>query len=240
MPPAADDRAFLDLHTHSSYSFDSLARPEDMVRVAVRRGLTHLAITDHDRLEGAFRARDAAGEELTVIVGEEIRTRQGDLIGLYLERVVPPGLDLSEAIAAVHEQGGLAGLPHPFDRIRGVGKAAGREALLARLVDQLDFVEAWNARVLGGSANARAAEFAHHHGLPGVASSDSHSLLEVGVACTIVGGPVRTPGELRTALTHATLMTGRATYFVRGWTPLVKIINRVRGNGRVRPTVSIR
>jgi predicted metal-dependent phosphoesterase TrpH len=111
--------AFVDLHSHTSASFDSLASPQAVVRAAAARGLTHLAVTDHDRIDGALRARDAAPDGLTVLVGEEIRTADGDLIAVFLERPVPPGLPVADTIAAVREQGGLVGVPHPFDRLRG-------------------------------------------------------------------------------------------------------------------------
>jgi len=239
-PAAEGTRVFLDLHCHSAASFDALSRPADIVRVAAERGLTHLAITDHERLDGAQRARELAPAGLTVIVGEEIRSADGDVLGLYLEQAVAPGMSALETIAAIHEQGGLAGLPHPFDHFRHSGLAGEREASLEALVGGLDFIEAYNARVAFGDANERAAEFAWRHGLPGVASSDAHSLLEVGVACTIVPGPVRTPDQLRAALAQVTLMPGHASYLVRGLTPLAKLINRTRGNRRVHPGTSSR
>ena len=113
---------FADLHTHSSASFDSLASPASLVRTAASRGLTHLAITDHDRIDGALAARDVAATlapALSVIVGEEVKTTEGDLIALFLERAVRPGLRAEDAIAEVRAQGGLVGIPHPFDRFRG-------------------------------------------------------------------------------------------------------------------------
>ena len=79
-------RAVVDLHCHTSASFDSLSDPAAVARTAALRGITHLAITDHDRIDGALRARDAATPGLTVIVGSEVRTAQGDLIALFLER----------------------------------------------------------------------------------------------------------------------------------------------------------
>ena len=83
-------RYFIDLHCHTSASFDCLADPASVVKAAAKRGLTHIAITDHDRIEGALRARDAAPAGLTVIIGEEIKTSDGDLIALFLERAVAP------------------------------------------------------------------------------------------------------------------------------------------------------
>lgn len=225
-------RAFADLHCHSSASFDSLSRPADLVRAAEARGLTHLAITDHERLDGALRARDLAPPGLTIIVGEEVRTTAGDLLGLYLERAVPMGLSPAETAQAIHEQGGLVGLPHPFDRFRWSGASKVVEAAaLAELAERIDFVEAHNARAVGG-ANEQAARFARDQGRPGVASSDAHTCLEVGVAYTILPGDPRTAAEMQTALTEARLVIGRATVFVRGWTPLAKLAQRVRGNGR--------
>ena len=223
-------RAFIDLHCHTNASFDSLADPLAVVRAAAGRGLTHLAITDHDRIEGALRARDGAPAGLTVIVGEEIRTAAGDLIALFLERAVPPGRPVAETIAAVREQGGLVGVPHPFDRLRG---SMGRSAALEAMVGLVDWVEAFNARVFGGAANEQAALLARDFGLPGVAVSDAHSTLEVGVAYTALTGDPSTPAGMLAALPSAELVTGRATYFVRLNTPLAKLVQRMRGNGRV-------
>nr|MBA2380991.1 PHP domain-containing protein [Chloroflexota bacterium] len=114
-------RAFADLHIHSRASFDSLASPASLVRTAAARGLTHLAITDHDRIDGALEARDHAAHDadamnaadgvpgVNVIVGEEVRTADGDLICLFLERAIAPGLSAEETIAAARSQGALVG-----------------------------------------------------------------------------------------------------------------------------------
>jgi predicted metal-dependent phosphoesterase TrpH len=227
-PPA---RAFVDLHCHTRASFDSLSDPAAVARAASARGLTHLAITDHERLEGALRAREAAPDGLTIIVGEEVRTRDGDLIALFLERAVPPGLSAAETVAAVREQGGLVGIPHPFDRFRG---SLGRTEALAALAPLVDWVETHNARVVG-SGNDKAVELAADHGLPGVAVSDAHSLLEVGVAYTAMAGDPSTPDGLRAALAASTeIVPGRASYVVRALTPVAKAVQRLRGNPRIR------
>jgi len=227
--------AFVDLHCHTSASFDSLADPLKVVRAARDRGITHLAITDHDRIDGALRAREAGIEGITVIVGEEVKTAGGDLICLFLHEVIPPGLSPAETIARAREQGGLVGIPHPFDRYRGsVGKA---EDEIRALVGLVDWVEAHNARIVGGKGNEQAAELARSAGIPGVAVSDAHSILEIGVAATRLEGDPSTPAGLLAALRTARVVPGRATYFARAITPLAKIVQRVRGNGRVRPAV---
>ena len=222
-------RAFIDLHCHTSASFDCLSRPEDVVRAAAARGLTHLVITDHDRIEGAIAAREAAPAGLTVIVGEEVRTSEGDLVCAFLERAIAPGLSAADTVAAARAQGALVGIPHPFDRWRG---SLLRDARMAALLPLVDWVETHNARVVGGG-NQRAAEFAHDHGRPGVAVSDAHSILEVGVAYTALDGDPSTPGGLLAALANAELVPGRASFTIRLWTPVAKLVQRARGNGRI-------
>ena len=224
-------RAFIDLHCHTSASFDSLARPGDVVRAAAARGLTHLVVTDHDRIDGALAARAVAPAGLTVIVGEEVRTADGDLIAAYLERAVAPGMSAVETVAAVREQGGLVGIPHPFDRLRG---SMLLDARMSTLVSLVDWVEVHNARLVGGG-NERATELAREHGLAGVAVSDAHSVLEVGVAYTALDGDPSTPAGLLAALPSAEIVPGRASYVIRLWTPVAKTVNHLRGNRRIHP-----
>lgn len=225
--PAA--RSFVDLHCHTAASFDSLARPGAVVRAAEARGLTHLAITDHGTIDGALRARDAAPRELTVLVGEEIRTLEGDLIALFLDRAIPNGLPAAEAIAAVRAQGGMVGVPHPFDRFRGsIGRTDGGRTGVDALIEAsgtVDWIEAWNARIVFGDGNIRAAELAAARRLPGVAVSDAHTTMEVGVASTVLEGDPSTPEELRRALSRTiVLQTGRASLYTRLATPAAKLM----------------
>jgi predicted metal-dependent phosphoesterase TrpH len=211
-------RAFIDLHCHTSASFDSLSRPEAVVQAAAKRGLTHLAITDHDRIEGALLARDAAPAGLVV------------LIALFLDHAVAPGRPARDTIAEVRAQGGVVGIPHPFDRFRGSMLKDPRLEAIGGLVD---WVEAHNARVIVGGGNEKAAAFARELGLPGVAVSDAHSVIEVGVAYTVLDGDPGTPEGLLTALANVELVPGRASYIVRTLTPIARLVNRARGNGRV-------
>ncbi|HEX5149267.1 MAG TPA: PHP domain-containing protein, partial [Candidatus Limnocylindrales bacterium] len=207
-----------------------LAAPGAVVRAAAARGLTHLAITDHDRIDGALEARALAPAGLTVLIGEEVKTLDGDLICVFLERAIPPGLSAEETIAAAREQGAMVGIPHPFDRLRGsLLRETGMEALGAKV----DWVESHNARVVG-PGNERAAAYAREHDLPGVAVSDAHSILEIAVAYTALDGNPSTPAGLREALASVELVPGRASLAIRTWTPLAKVVQRARGNRRVR------
>jgi predicted metal-dependent phosphoesterase TrpH len=238
--------AYVDLHCHTSASFDSLASPASVVRAALARGLTHLAITDHERISGALEAREHAlaqdpGEPgLTIIVGEEIRSRDGDLVAVFLTESIPPGLSGAETIAAVRAQGGLVGIPHPYDRSRGGSMQRAGGAALAALAGSVDWIEAWNARVLIGNANQRAAELAAATGLPGIASSDAHTSLEVGIASTVLDGDLSTAEGLLGALAGPRqLVFGRASAYVRLVTPVAKVVQRFRGNGRLAAPASL-
>jgi predicted metal-dependent phosphoesterase TrpH len=241
----------VDLHVHTSASFDSLSSPESIVRTAASHGLTHIAITDHDTIEGALIAREVVSREaldLTILVGQEVKTSEGDLIAVFLREAVESGLPPAEAIAAIRAQGGLVGIPHPFDQFRGsllkgsegVGPSADADAAAvgrgpAALVPLVDWVEAHNARIMVGRGNEQAIAFAHEHGLPGVAVSDAHTTLEIGVAYSVLAGDPSTPAGLLAALPPADLVTGRATYFVRLVTPVAKLVQRARGRGRRAP-----
>lgn len=164
----------VDLHLHTSASHDCLCPPAAVVRRARRAGLDRIAVTDHDRIEGALEARDLDPE--LVIVAEEVRTAEGiDLIGLFLSRHVAPGAPLEEVAEAIRSQGGIVYLPHPFDRFRGVDPEA-----LERLAAVVDAVEGFNARVHTRSRNERARRWAAERDLPLGAGSDAHTLAEIG------------------------------------------------------------
>lgn len=167
----------VDFHIHTCYSQDSLTSLEDVINAARSRGLDRVAITDHNRLEGALRLREMAPE--LAIVGEEVLTTEGELICYFLEEEVPAGLSPEEAIARVRDQGGIVGIPHPMDQVRRETMVSGA---LARIRGQLDCVEVFNARCLLPTDNRRAAVWAAEMGLPGTAGSDAHHPSEIGRA----------------------------------------------------------
>jgi hypothetical protein len=216
--------ARIDLHCHTSASFDSSADPAAVVMAAAARGLTHLAITDHDTLDGALRARDAAPAGITVIVGQECRTSDGDLILLFVERLIEPGRPAFETAADARAQGAVVGLPHPYD--------AARNSILARgpheeLAGHLDYVETFNARLVG-KGNERAARYALARSLPGVSVSDAHAILEVAIASTELRGEPSTAAGLRAALAAVQRQTPTGPVSDERGNPIARLVAGVR------------
>jgi predicted metal-dependent phosphoesterase TrpH len=178
-----DQPVRIDLHCHSSASYDGRVDPVRLVELARDRGLTHVAITDHETIDGALAAQKAAIEGITVIVGEEVRTTEGDLILLHVKEPVPRGLSPEETAMLARAQGCLIGLPHPFDPYRpSIAVGTERHEELERLAGLADYVEVHNGRVTDQHAGARAADFARRYSLPQVAVSDCHRETEVASA----------------------------------------------------------
>lgn len=165
----------VDLHCHTCYSRDSLTRLPALLRWMDRRGVDKVAITDHNTIAGALEFQARAPTRF--VVGEEIKTRHGELLALFLTEEIPMGLSIPETIARIRDQGGLVGVSHPLDRVRS--EAMGLEHL-EECHQSLDFIEVLNARTVFPLDNDKACELAIRWGLPGSAGSDAHAPFEVG------------------------------------------------------------
>ncbi|MGB0383573.1 MAG: PHP domain-containing protein [Ardenticatenaceae bacterium] len=187
-----------DLHLHTFRSFDSLNSYESIIRYVQLRGLDGIAVTDHNTMRGAFELAKIA--PFPVILAEEIRTAEGEVIGYFMQEEIPQGLGLEETIALVHEQGGIVTVPHPVDRLR-YKPALGEEVLL-RVMDKIDSIEGFNGRCLLPADNARATQLAKQYGKPMTTGSDAHSPWEIGrcyVEIAPFDGPQQFLANLRTA-----------------------------------------
>jgi predicted metal-dependent phosphoesterase TrpH len=165
----------VDLHSHTIYSKDSLTRTLDLIARARAVGLQRIAVTEHNRLDGALQAKALAPD--LVIVGEEIKTTQGEIIGYYLQEMVPRGLTPQETIRRLRDQGAVITIPHPLDSLRS--SAMGLAAVL-EIIDEVDALEVLNARCVRPQDNLAAAALALEHGKLVTAGSDAHTLGEIG------------------------------------------------------------
>lgn len=171
-------RVKVDMHMHSEVSPDSRMRPAEQARRIRETGLHVVCATDHNSIEGGLRLREIA-DGFRVIVGEEILSRDGEIIGLFLERTIPRGLSAEETIARIREQGGVVSIPHPFSRNR---LNHIRYSALERIKKDIDAIEILNAREAFTGDNLRAAKYASDNGIPGAAASDAHRPAEIGAA----------------------------------------------------------
>lgn len=165
----------VELHCHTHHSPDSLLRPQKLLEIAAARRLDKVAVTDHNTIDGARAAAALAPDR--IIIGEEIMTTEGELLGYFLTDSVPAGQAPLEAIDQLRAQGAVISVSHPFDSVR---KGAWAPAALDRILPHVDAIEVYNARAFSNGPNREAAARARQAGLPGTAGSDAHAGIEVG------------------------------------------------------------
>ena len=200
--PSGGERDWIvaDLHLHTNWSHDCQIPVDELLDHAEAIGLGAIAVTDHNVFGGALEAVEAArGRDLIVIPGEEVKTDgQGEVIGLFLSEEIPRGLSFGDTIAAIHGQGGIAYLPHPFDRLHAIPDPA----TLHRHLEEIDVLEVYNARLLFEAYNDEALRFARKYGLTMGAGSDAHVLQGVGTGglrMRAFAGPAEFLESMRTA-----------------------------------------
>ena len=178
----------IDLHTHSFFSGDGVSSPEELIATARRKGLHGFALTDHNTCEGVdyllgeglIRPDGLPVDGLLIIPGVEVTTSEGHLLCLGTTLPNMKGYPPSEVCKAIHERGGLAIPPHPYDLFR----AGIRQATLQTL--NVDAIEVFNAATTLRRYNRRALEYAMARNLPMTAGSDAHHESAIGTAYTIV------------------------------------------------------
>lgn len=166
---------FVEFHSHTNASKDSLTSPADLIAAARRKGIDRLIITDHNTIAGA-RAAQALDSEL-VIVGEEIMTTRGEILAAFVTEEVPPYLSPEETIQRLKDQGAFISVSHPFDRMRS---GAWKEEDLLEILPFVDAIEVYNSRCMLPGFNRAAKKFAEKHNIPGTVGSDAHAAFEVG------------------------------------------------------------
>ncbi|MGE0479336.1 MAG: PHP domain-containing protein [Phycisphaerae bacterium] len=190
------------LHAHTDYSHDSPVSPGELIDACRRDGIGCISITDHDEIRGALEVADC--RDVRVIVGEEVSTRAGHLIGLFLSEWIPPGLSALETAERIHAQGGVVLAPHPYLRFPGRGLC---EAL-DELAPHIDALEVCNAQDPFPWSAWAAARFAKRHGLARYVGADVHLPASLRT-CYQVMPAFTGPRDFVAALQQAELRPGR-------------------------------
>jgi len=170
----------IDLHTHSVGSPDGGITLEEYARLLDDNVLDMIAVTDHDSIEQAIIIQSKLGPR--IIIGEEITSLEGEIIGLFLNQKVEPGLSALQTVQAIKSQGGLVYIPHPFETMRkGITKSA-----IDSIADEIDIVEVYNGRAVFQNKGPQALTWARLNNKIGAASSDAHGLKGVGTTYSSV------------------------------------------------------
>ncbi len=193
-----------DLHVHTCFSHDSTAPLQSIVNRCIKTGINCLAITDHNTTEGALLLEEDS--PIKIIVGEEVKSSEGDIIGLFLKETIPKDLTPEQTVREIRSQGGLVMVPHPFDRVRP--SALGLEAFQS-IAHEVDIVETFNARNLFNDDNSQAEEIARNLQIIRAAASDGHTSAELGRTYNLFPMFPDTPQDFLQSLSQAQLVTRR-------------------------------
>ena len=221
-----------DLHIHSLAS-DGISSVSEIIDAAQRAALDVIAITDHERMDAALAAKsmaEARGSAVSVIVGEEVTSRGGHVIGLFMTQRIAPWGSLRSTVARIHEQGGLAIIPHPLVPYPLCVSGRAVRALLdeADPTFHPDGIEAFNASTARMRWSRGAPDFAREVGLTALAGSDAHRATDVGQAVTTFPGT--TPDDVRAAILAGTVAWTGAPYSWKG--QLDMFVRQQRKNAR--------
>lgn len=212
-----------DLHIHTAYSLDCATSLENIIARCLEIGINCVAVTDHNTIAGAREVKMMA--PFTVIVGEEIQTLSGEVIGYFLSEEIPGRLPAEETARLIKEQGGLVCIPHPFDRLR---LSTMRRQRLETLLPYIDIVEVFNSRVALSRHSAKALLFAQNHGLFASAGSDAHTVAEIGNAYVEIP-EFNDREEFCLALAKGKVVGKRASPWVHARSTWASLTNHMRG-----------
>lgn len=207
-----------DFHVHSQFSPDSRASIQSILDKCLEVGINCIAITDHNTIEGALVMSKLA--PFKVIIGEEIRTSQGEIIGLFLKKPITQGLSAIDTVKHIKAQGGLVSLPHPFDTFRGPILSTN---VLSEILPQTDIIEAFNARAALQSFNDQALALANRESICTSSVSDAHYPIELGSSFTKIPDFDGTPEGFKRALLQGELIKRRHIRLVTALRILTKL-----------------
>lgn len=199
-----------ELHAHSSLSHDGRDPVDLILEQAAAVGLDAIAITDHDQIEASLEAVEVAPDfDLIAIPATEVSSADGHVLAIGVTERVEPRQSFIDTVADIHDQGGIAVVPHPFQSSRsGVLTKIDQ----ASVIEHADAVEVYNSRLLTGRANRKAQRFAERYDLPMTAGSDAHICEMVGQAVTYIDAAEATAeGIIEAIAAGRTEIEGRRT-----------------------------
>lgn len=203
----------VDFHLHTKYSPDSLNSLKDFRKECLRKGIFPV-ITDHNTIEGALKYKKLYKD---VIVGEEIRTLTGEVIGIFLNEAIPKNLTMAETLDLIKSQGAISYVPHPFDALR--------RSAVQKIDFKFDVIEVFNSRVIKQQYNRMAEDFAVKNKVIKGVGSDAHLISEIGTSYAVMDS-FDSPKEFLKNLKKATLVKNPSPIYVHAVTKIVKPLKK--------------
>lgn len=201
-----------DLHVHTSFSYDGVSSPKEVVRAALEKGIKCLCITDHNEIRGAVEAvKFGYDKDILIVPGIEILSTSGDILGINVKKIIPDGLSVKETIKEIRKQGGIAVVPHPFGK--PFTNFWGGEKILKIL--NIDAIEVFNANIIFQRLNIKALDFVRKLNIPFTAGSDAHKAKYIGSAYLEFSKDIQSVEELVGEILKKSGIIGGKTLGVR-------------------------
>lgn len=219
----------LETHCHTKYSKDSML-PFSLLYLKCR--LCHIdciAITEHNNIQGAIEFKkycEKKKNKLHVIIGEEIMTTDGEVIGLYLKNEIPSGLSCEETIQRICSQGGIVYVPHPYDEKRS--KTVLKEECIRNNRSRIACIECYNGRNISDTYGLKQTEIAEKYELTSVIGSDAHTVFEIGRNYMMVDCMPNSPESFKRALENVTFHKEKCLKFCHKITKIVKLLRLLK------------
>ena len=208
----------IEMHCHTRHSPDGFITTYQLAEQCNKKAIGCVCIADHNVMRGAVEFAERV--PLKIIVGEEIKTQAGEVIGLFLTDQIQPGLSLEQTIEEIKKQGGIVYLPHPFDEFRD---SAVKLSDAEKIKDKLDVIEIFNSRTFNPKYNQMAVEFAKANDIVTAVGSDAHHRLELG-NCYMQMNDFSGPESFLESLRGATYTAKKCPFILRVYIKGLKIL----------------
>lgn len=216
-----------EFHVHTRFSQDSILPIRLLLLKCKILGIRTLAITDHNTISGAVAAQEFAPSfGVKIIVGEEIFTSQGEIIGLFLTEAIPAGLTAYETVVRIHQQGGIVWIPHPYDEKRC--KTVLEADALANIQNLVHAIEAYNGRNVNRDYGQKQEKIANWFNGAKVVGSDAHSVWEIGRNFAYLP-QFDSPASFLSALDCARWQKKRCIWWIHLYTKIIRVLRKKRG-----------
>lgn len=216
----------LEFHVHTATSHDSILSKYFLFFMCKFKKIDCIAITDHNEITGALKYKSFFEKhDISVIVGEEIFTKDGEIIGLYLNKKIDPMLSVEQTIEEIKKQNGFVYIPHPYDKKRY--KTVLKFDLVKKYCKSIDFIECHNGRNISEDYSIKQNQIAEELKLRKIVGSDAHTFYEIGRNCCLVNSFEK--NKLKNEIENAIFIKKKCIKFCHFNTKVARVINMIKG-----------